>query len=105
MDLYIDFKLLCRCDIKITSCLSSMDQLAMEEADSYNDCSLDAFDYNDEGSEGEGEDVGQENHEADSHLPSTPRCIMVSNQSHHRPIKMMVNYLLIFHSNLCKHVM
>ena len=86
-----------------------MNQLAMEEADSYNDCSWGAFDYDEEESEGEGQDVDQENHEleaeADSHLPSTPRCIMVSNQSHHRPIKMMINYLLIFDSNLCKHVM
>ena len=76
---------------------------AMEEADAYNDCSWDAFHY-DEESEAEGQDVGQEKHEADSHLPSTPRCIMVSNQSHNRPIKMMINYLLIFHSILCKHV-
>ena len=58
----------------------------MKEADSYNDCSLDAFHYDEEESEGEGEGVGQENQEleaeADSHRPSTQRCIMVSNQSH-----------------------
>ena len=58
-----------------------MNQLAMEEADSYNECSLDAFDYDEEQSEGEGQDVEQEA-EADSHQPSTPRCVMVSNQSH-----------------------
>ena len=86
-----------------------MNQLAMEEADSYNDCSWDAFKYDEEGMEEEGQDVDQENHEleaeADSHQPSTQRCTMVSNQSHNRPIKMMINYLLIFHSILCKHVM
>ena len=86
-----------------------MNQLAMEEADSYNDCSWGAFDYDEEGSEGEGEDVDQENQvleaEADSHLPSTLRCILVSNQSHNRPIKMNINYLLIYDSILCKHVM
>ena len=54
----------------------------------------------------EGQEVYVEDEaEVDSHRPSTPRCIMVSNQSHHRPIKMMINYLLIFHSNLCKHVL
>ena len=82
-----------------------MDQLAMDEADSYNDCSWGAFDYDEEESEGEGEGVDQENQElvaeGDSHRPYTPWCVMVSNQSHHRPIKMMINYLLIFHSNLC----
>ena len=81
----------------------------MKEADSYNDCSWGAFDYDEEGSEGEGEGVDQENQEleaeADSQRPSTQRCTMVSNQSHNRPIKMMINYLLIFHSILCKHVM
>ena len=86
-----------------------MDQLAMEEADFYNDCSWDALDYDEEGSEGEGEDVDQENQEleaeGDSHLPSTLRCILVSNQSHNRPIKMNINYLLIYDSILCKHVM
>ena len=51
-----------------------MNQLAMEEADSYNDCSWGAFDYDEEESEGEGEDVGQA--EADSHRPSTKRCRM-----------------------------
>ena len=63
-----------------------MNQLAMEEADSYNDCSWGAFDYDEEESEGEGQDVDSENQEleaeADSHQPSTPRCSMVSNQSH-----------------------
>ena len=54
----------------------------------------------------EGQEVYVEDEaEVDSHRPSTPRCIMVSNQSHNRPIKMMINYLLIFHSILCKHVM
>ena len=82
---------------------------AMEEADAYNDCSWDAFHYDEEESEAEGQDVDQENQEmeaeGDSHLPSTLRCIIFSNQSHYRPIKMMINYLLIFHSILCKHVM
>ena len=86
-----------------------MNQLAMEEADSYNECSWDALDYDEEQSEGEGQDVDQENHEveaeADSHQPSTPRCIMVSNQSHNRPIKMNIIYLLFFYFILCKHVM
>ena len=51
----------------------------------------------------EGQEVYVEDEaEVDSHRPSTPRCIMVSNQSHHQ---MMINYSLIFHSILCKHVM
>ena len=101
MDFYIDFRLLCRCDVKITSCLSSMDQLAMEEADSYNDCSWGAFHYVEEGSEGEGEDVDPEYQEleaeADSHRPSTQRCIMVSNLSH-------ICSVNLFHTGFCKYV-
>ena len=53
-----------------------MNHLAMEEADSYNDCSWDAIDYDEEES-----DVDNENQEleaeADSHRPSTKRCSMV----------------------------
>ena len=66
-----------------------MNQLAMEEADSYNECSLDAFDYDEEQSEGEGQDVKQEA-EADSHQPSTPRCVMVSSHSHNCPVKVLI---------------
>ena len=79
-----------------------MNQLAMEEADSYNDCSWDAFKYDEEGMEEEGQDVDQENHEleaeADSHQPSTQRCTMVSNLSHSCPVK-------LFHNGCCKYVM
>ena len=77
-----------------------MDQLAMDEADSYNDCSWDAFNYNEEESEGEEEDVDQEEAEAeaDSHQPYTPRCRMVSNQSHNCPVK-------VFHTGFCKYAM
>ena len=59
---------------------------AMEEADAYNDCSWDAFHYDEEESEGEGEDVSQENQaEVDSHRPSTQRC---TNLSHIWPVKL-----------------
>ena len=79
-----------------------MNQLAMEEADSYNDCSWGAFDYDEEGTEGEEEDVDQEDQEleadADSHRPSTTRCSMVSYQSHNCPVK-------VFHTVICKYVM
>ena len=79
-----------------------MNHLAMEEADSYNDCSWDAFRYEEEESEGDGEGVDQENHEleaeADSHRPYTPRCEMVSNQSHNCPVK-------VFHTGFCKNAM
>ena len=71
---------------------------AMEEADAYNDCSWDAFHYDEEESEGEGGGVDQENQElgaeADSHRPSTQRCIIVSNQSHNCPIKVFSPRLL-----------
>ena len=74
-----------------------MNQLAMEEADSYNDCSWDAFHYDEEES-----DVDNENQEleaeADSHRPSTKRCRMVSNQSHNCPVK-------VFHTGFCKYAM
>ena len=77
-----------------------MNQLAMEEADAYNDCSWNAFHYDEEESEGEGEGVDQENQElgaeADSHRPSTKRCRMVSNQSHNCPVK-------VFHTSICKY--
>ena len=60
-----------------------MNHLAMEEADSYNHCSWDAFGYDEEESEGEGEGVDPESQEleaeADSHLPSTQRCIFCSS--------------------------
>ena len=77
-----------------------MNQHAMEEADSYNDCSWGAFEYDGEESEGEGEGVGQENQEleaeADSHRPSTKRCRMVFNQSHICPVK-------VFPTSICKY--
>ena len=77
-----------------------MNQLAMEEADSYNDCSWGAFHYDDEGSEGEGEGVDPESQEleaeVDSHRPSTQRCTMVSSLSHICPVK-------VFHTSLCKY--
>ena len=75
---------------------------AMEEADAYNDCSWNAFHYDEEESEAEGQDVDQENQELDaefdSHRPSTQRCTMVPNQSHSCPVK-------FFHNCCCKYVM
>ena len=75
---------------------------AMEEADAYNDCSWDAFHYDEEESEGEGGGVDQENQElgaeADSHRPSTRRCVMVSSHSHNCPVK-------VFHNGCCRYVM
>ena len=83
----------------ITSCSTSMNLHAMEEADAYNDCSWDAFHYNEEESEGEGEGVGQENQEleaaVESHRPSTQRC---TNLSHICPVK-------LFHTGFCKYIM
>ena len=77
-----------------------VDQLAMEEADFYNDNSWDAFDYYEEESEGEGEGVDPENQEleaeGDSHRPYTPRCVMVSTQSHKCPVT-------VFHTSICKY--
>ena len=74
----------------------------MKEADSYNDCSWDALDYEEEESEAEGQDVGPDNQgleaEADSHRPSTQRCIMVSKLSYICPVK-------LFHSSFCKYAM
>ena len=47
----------------------------------------------------EGQEVYVEDEaEVDSHRPSTPRCIMVSKQSHHCPVK-------VFHVSFCKYVM
>ena len=76
-----------------------MNQLAMEEADAYMDCSWEAIDYDEEGTEEEGEDVDQEQEaEFDSYQPSTQRCTMVSNLSHSCPVK-------LFHNGCCKYVM
>ena len=77
-----------------------MNQLALEEADSYNECSWGAFDYDEEQSEGEDVDPGNQEleAEADSHRPSTQRCTMVSNQSHNCPVK-------VFHNGCCKYVL
>ena len=75
-----------------------MNQLAMEEADSYNDCSWEASDYDESVGEGEGVDPESQEleAEADSHLPSTQRCIFCSsNQSHICPVKEFIIFTLV----------
>ena len=89
-------------EVQVHAGPGEVDQLAMEEADSYNDCSWGAFEYDGEESEGEGEGVDPENQEleaeADSHRPSTRRCVMVSSYSHNCPVK-------VFHNGCCRYVM